>query len=174
MFFEHAVSTSNTGTFGADCEDIYMLDSFKVQLSLPATAYALAGTPVNSILRGSSLNSAVYIVDPADHSALSGVHSMMHTTSLTRRSPGQSGSNRAQLLSQAVLLDVNGRPVVISYNQTITVANYFAAPEGLTVDIPAVAEAVVGMGVGYLLNPGNSESAGQDATLKSLILGVAP
>jgi hypothetical protein len=151
-----------------------MLDSFKVQLALPTTAYTMAGTPVDSILRGSSLNSAVYIINPADHSSLSGVHSMMHTTSLTRRSPGQSGSNRAQMLSQAVLLDANGRPVIISYNQTLTVANYFAAPEGVNVDIPSVAEAVVGMGVGYLLNPGNSESASQDATVKSLILGVVP
>lgn len=152
-----------------------MLSSFKAQLALPKdSAYAKSST-VDAKLKGSSLNSAVYIIEPANFSSLAGVAQMQQTVALTRRNPGQAGSNRAQILAQAVILDVNGRPHVISYNQTLTVTNYIVPPAGVVIDKAAVAEAVVAMGLGYTLNPSDSSTAGtQDDVITDLINGIIP
>lgn len=152
-----------------------MLSSFKAQLALPTAAAYAKATTVDAKLKGSSLNSAVYILEPANFSSLAGVAQMQQTTALTRRNPGQAGSNRAQILSQAVILDVNGRPHVISYNQTLTVTNYIVPPAGVVIDKAAVAEAVVAMGLGYTLNPLDSTTAGtQNDVITDLINGIIP
>lgn len=152
-----------------------MLSSFKSQLAFPTAAAYAKATTVDAKLKGSSLNSAVYIIEPANFSSLAGVVQMQHTVSLTRRNPGQAGSNRAQFLTQAVVLDVNGRPLVISYNQTITVANYIVPPAGVTIDKAAITKAVVAMGVGYTLNPTDSSTAGtQDDVVDAINSGLIP
>lgn len=154
-----------------------MLDSFKAQLTFPTAAAYAKATTYDAVKRGSSMNSAVYIVDPATIAAagLAGVDEFRHTVAQTRRNPGQSGSERVQVLTQIVCLDINGRPHVWSMNSTLTVPNHFVAPTGVNVDSAANAKAVAACNVGYLLNPTDSATAGtQDDVLDKFIIGVMP
>lgn len=150
-----------------------MQNAFKAQLAFPTAAAYAKATTVDAKLKGNSLNSAVYIVEPSAFASLAGVVQLQHTVSLTRRNPGQAGSNRAQFLTQAVILDANGRPHVISYNQVLTVSNYIVPPTNVVLDKTAVAKAVVAMGVGYTLNPLDSSTAGtQDDVIDSVTNGL--
>lgn len=154
-----------------------MLDSFKAQLTFPTAAAYTKATTYDAVKRGSSMSSAVYIVDPATiaTAGLVGVDEFRHTVAQTRRNPGQSGSERVQVLTQLVCLDINGRPHVWSCNVTVTAPNHFVPPTGVAVNSAANTKAVVACNVGYILNPTDSTTAGtQDDVTEKFIIGVMP
>lgn len=154
-----------------------MLSSIKLQLAIPALGdYELATGAIDAALKGSSMNSAAYIVTPTQLTAITGglaQGQLMHT--LQRRAPGQKGSNRSQTLFQIVALDVNGRPYITSANLTLTEPNYFVAPAGVEYSQIKVSEACVGGVIGYALNAsgastGNHQADWTEASNSGLIL----
>lgn len=152
-----------------------MLSSFKAQLAFPTGTYTKSTGTVDALQRGSSLNQSVYVIDPASLATpLPGVTQMQHSVSVVRRNPGQNGSNRGQVLTQAVLLDANGRPHIISFNTTLTATNYFVPPAGVAVNLENVAKAVAAVNIGYILNPADATSYGQDTMVDYLFNGIMP
>lgn len=150
-----------------------MLSTFKAQLELPSTSYSLGGTPVDAKARGDSLNQVVYVIDPTS-TPIAGAAGMQFTVNQARRSPGQFGSNRTQVLSQVTLLDANGRPVIVSASTVVTNPNAVQGASGLINTMPFV-EACVACNIGYLLNPTASATAAQNVVIADLVnLGIIP
>jgi len=152
-----------------------MLSVFKAQLAFPTGVYSKAAGTVNANLKGSSLNSGVYIVDPASLTGtLAGVAQFQTTVGITKRSPGVRGSNRRQVLTQAVVLDADGRPHVWSANTVLTDSNFFVPPTGSALMTKDVLEAVLATNFGYFLNPSDSATDTQDKVFDALAIGLVP
>lgn len=153
-----------------------MLNSIKTQLTLPTGGYALATGAVDSAQKGSSMNSSAYIINPSDiaTAGIAGVSMGQLSSSLSRRAPGQKGSNRAQVLAQMVALDINGKPYITSCNITLTEANYFVPPTGVAYDQLAVSKAVTAAAVGYILNAQGATGDTQGNWIEKVHLGIIP
>lgn len=131
-----------------------MLDTLKVQLAFPTGAYSL-GTTYNALKRGDAMSSVQYVLAPSDikTATSSDVAQALISMNQTRRSPGQGGTNRSQVLFQVSAIDVKGAVRVWSFSGVLAQPNGFVPAAGLAVDSDAIARACVAGGVGVILNP---------------------
>lgn len=154
-----------------------MLDTLKIQLAFPTSAYAPA-TTYTGHKRGDSMSSAQYVVAPSDikTATSSDVAAALASINQNRRSPGQGGTNRSQVLFQVSAIDIKGAVRVWSFSGVMAQPNGFVPAAGTTVDSDALARAVVAGGVGILLNPDADTTTPrtQRSVTDSFIMGIIP
>jgi hypothetical protein len=154
-----------------------MLNLLKVQLTFPTGAYAPA-TTVNALKRGDSMSSAQYVIDPADvlTATSSNVAQALASYNLNRRSPGQAGTNRGQVLTQFVVLDAKGTPRIISASTVVAMPNDFQPLAGTTVNLDNLVNAAVASNVGLILNPDADTTTprAQGSVAQCIRLGILP
>lgn len=154
-----------------------MLDTLKLQLSFPTGAYAPATTH-NALKRGDSMTSSQYVISPADVATAtsSDVAQALASYNLTRRSPGQRGTNRAQCLIQFVVIDAKGSPSIVSFSGVLATPNGFVPAAGTTVNLTNLAKAAVAGGISMLLNPDADTTTprGQSSVTDLVLMGVLP
>jgi hypothetical protein len=154
-----------------------MLDALKIQLAFPTGAYTPA-TTYTAHKRGDSMSSSQYVLAPADikTATSSDVAQALASYNLNRRSPGQGGTSRSQVLLQVAAVDIKGAVRVWSFSGVIAQPNGFVPAAGTTVDSDALTRAVVAGGVGMLLNPDADTTTPrtQRSVTDSLVLGIVP
>lgn len=154
-----------------------MLDTLKVQLAFPTGAYTPT-TTYNALKRGDAMSASQYVIDPANvkTATSSDVAQALVSINQTRRSPGQGGTCRSQVLFQIAAIDIKGAVRVWSFSGVVAKPNGFVPAAGTTVDSNALVKAVVAGGVGVILNPDADTTTprAQSSLTESLNLGVLP
>jgi hypothetical protein len=154
-----------------------MLDTLKLQMTFPSSAYAPT-TTYNALKRGDSMTSSQYVLAPSDvkTATTSDVVQALASYNLNRRSPGQRGTNRAQVLIQFVCLDAKGSPAIFSFSGVLATPNGFVPAAGTAVDVGKLAKAAVAGGVSMLLNPDADTTTprGQSSVTDLVLMGVLP